>query len=56
MQPESIASFGWGRSAHFDGALALMQILGLTFTQPPGFISCSRRFGRWGYVELTIFS
>jgi hypothetical protein len=25
MQPEDIANFGWGRSGHFDGALALLQ-------------------------------
>ena len=37
MQPEDIANFGWGKSRHFDGALALMQRSGPHFFSTCGF-------------------
>jgi hypothetical protein len=37
MNPEDIANFGWGKSGHFDGALALMRSSGPHFYSTPGF-------------------
>jgi hypothetical protein len=37
MQPEDIATFGWGKSQHFDSALALMQGSGPLLYSTSGF-------------------
>jgi hypothetical protein len=37
MQPEDIASFGWGKSGHFDGVLALLQRSGPLSYSNDGF-------------------
>jgi hypothetical protein len=37
MQPEDIPNFGWGKSRHFDGALALMRKSGPQFYSISGF-------------------
>jgi len=37
MRPEDIANVGWGKSGHFDGALALMQKTGPHYYSASGF-------------------
>lgn len=48
MQPEDIANFGWGKSGHFDGALALMQKSGPIFFSFDGFHLVFKKIRKMG--------
>ncbi|KAE9364996.1 hypothetical protein N431DRAFT_446708 [Stipitochalara longipes BDJ] len=54
MQPEDIANFGWGKSGHFDGALALMQKCGPVFFSLDGFHLVFKKIREMGaFLALT---
>lgn len=54
MQPEDIASFGWGKSGHFDGALALMQETGPYVYSISGFHLVFKKIREMGVRRIIL--
>lgn len=56
MQPEDIATFGWGRSAHFDGALGWIRECGPhPFSTDPGLHLVFKKIREMGVSILTLY-
>jgi hypothetical protein len=52
MQPEDIATFGWGKSGHFDGALALIRISGPHIYSTCGFHLVFKKIREMGVCPI----